>query len=128
MTCRSLLLEEKAKFTNLQWSITTTNLIFLWRQSGEQLMQISHLSFIITNTLAGLTSVFVFRYLYCDYSMPKKFPDYMNQYRDFDNDPIRFNYADGKVFLDKLHAEGKHYIPIVDSAIYVPNPNNASDA
>jgi alpha-glucosidase len=52
----------------------------------------------------------------------------MNQYRDFDNDAIRFGDDEGKVFLDKLHAAGKHYIPIVDSAIYVPNPNNASDA
>jgi len=51
----------------------------------------------------------------------------MNQYRDFDNG-VNFNYQDGKVFLDKLHAAGKHYIPIVDAAIYVPNPNNASDA
>ena len=54
--------------------------------------------------------------------------DYMNQYRDFDNDAIRFNYAVGQKFLDSLHASGRHYIPIVDSAIYVPNPNNASDA
>ena len=53
--------------------------------------------------------------------------DYMSQYRDFDNDPIRFNYSEGATFLSALHASGRHYIPIVDSAIYVPNPNNASD-
>lgn len=91
-------------------------------------MQVSELPLMDTNTFSGLISVFVFNHLYRRYSILKNFPDYMNQYRDFDNDPIRFNYADGKVFLDKLHAEGKHYIPIVDSAIYVPNPNNASDA
>ena len=54
--------------------------------------------------------------------------DYMNQYRDFDNDAIRFNYTTGQQFLATLHANGQHYIPIVDSAIYVPNPANASDA
>ncbi|MCJ1309619.1 hypothetical protein MMC25_003279 [Agyrium rufum] len=54
--------------------------------------------------------------------------DYMNQYRDFDNDAVRFNYTEGTIFLDGIHANGLHYIPIVDSAIYVPNPNNASDA
>lgn len=54
--------------------------------------------------------------------------DYMNQYRDFDNDAIRFGYSEGAEFLSKLHANGQHYIPIVDSAIYHPNPDNASDA
>lgn len=54
--------------------------------------------------------------------------DYMNQYRDFDNDQIRFSYPEGKTFLDQLHAQGQHYVPIVDSAIYIPNPLNASDA
>lgn len=52
----------------------------------------------------------------------------MNQYRDFDNDPITYNYTTGQEFLARLHASGRHYVPIVDSAIYVPNPNNASDA
>jgi alpha-glucosidase len=52
----------------------------------------------------------------------------MNQYRDFENDQGRFGYAEGVQFLSKLHANGQHYIPIVDSAIYVPNPMNASDA
>ncbi|TKA66386.1 hypothetical protein B0A49_05813, partial [Cryomyces minteri] len=54
--------------------------------------------------------------------------DYMNQYRDFSNDQNTFSFAQGKQFLDRLHANGQHYIPIVDSAIYIPNPNNASDA
>ena len=53
--------------------------------------------------------------------------DYMKQYRDFDNDPIRFGYSEGESFLKALHDSGRHYIPIVDSAIYVPNPQNASD-
>ncbi|KAL8732435.1 MAG: hypothetical protein Q9181_003955, partial [Wetmoreana brouardii] len=54
--------------------------------------------------------------------------DYMNQYRDFDNDAVRYNYSEGETFLSNLHAGGRHYIPIIDSAIYVPNPENASDA
>jgi alpha-glucosidase len=53
--------------------------------------------------------------------------DYMKQYRNFDNDPIRFGYAEGKAFLERLAASGRHYIPIIDSAIYVPNAANASD-
>ena len=52
----------------------------------------------------------------------------MKEYRDFDNDPIRFNYTAGQDFLSRLHAGGRHYVPIVDAAIYVPNPDNASDA
>lgn len=46
----------------------------------------------------------------------------MNQYRDFDNDAIRYSYDEGAEFLDKLHANNQHYVPIVDSAIYAPNP------
>lgn len=54
--------------------------------------------------------------------------DYMNQYRDFENDQVRFGYSELAEFLDKLHSNGQHYVPIVDSAIYHPNPENASDA
>lgn len=54
--------------------------------------------------------------------------DYMLGYRDFENDPRTFSYSQGKDFLDKLHSNGQHYVPIVDSAIYIPNPTNASDA
>ena len=43
-------------------------------------------------------------------------------------DPIRFGYKEGRAFLDRLHASGRHYVPIIDSAIYVPNPDNSSDA
>lgn len=48
--------------------------------------------------------------------------------RDFENDQNTFSYEEGAQFLSKLHANGQHYIPIVDSAIYHPNPDNASDA
>ncbi|TVY73333.1 Alpha-glucosidase [Lachnellula suecica] len=54
--------------------------------------------------------------------------DYMNQYRDFENDPNTFGYEEGAKFLSQIHENGQHYIPIVDSAIYIPDPSNASDA
>lgn len=52
----------------------------------------------------------------------------MNQYRDFENDQNTFGYEEGAKFLSQLHSNGQHYIPIIDSAIYVPNPDNISDA
>ncbi|EFQ30814.1 glycosyl hydrolase family 31 [Colletotrichum graminicola M1.001] len=54
--------------------------------------------------------------------------DYMNQYRDFENDHNSWGYKDAASFLDSLHKNGQHFVPIVDSAIYAPNPKNASDA
>ncbi|EAW10465.1 glycoside hydrolase family 31 protein [Aspergillus clavatus NRRL 1] len=54
--------------------------------------------------------------------------DYMRGYRDFDNDQVHFPYDEGEEFLDRLHKSGRHWVPIVDSAIYIPNPDNASDA
>ncbi|KAI1137277.1 glycoside hydrolase family 31 protein [Hypoxylon sp. FL0543] len=54
--------------------------------------------------------------------------DYMNAYRDFENDPDRFSYSEGSDFLARLHQNGQHYVPIIDSAIYAPDPTNASDA
>jgi alpha-glucosidase len=51
----------------------------------------------------------------------------MEFYKDFQNDPIRFGYAEGQAFLERLNAGGRHYVPIIDSAIYVPNPTNSSD-
>ncbi|KAK0630069.1 glycoside hydrolase family 31 protein [Bombardia bombarda] len=54
--------------------------------------------------------------------------DYMRDYRDFENDPLRYSYSQGAQLLAKLHANNQHYVPIVDSAIYAPNPENATDA
>lgn len=54
--------------------------------------------------------------------------DYMKSYRNFDNDPVRFSYKEGEAFLKRLHEKGQHYVPIIDAAIYAPNPDNASDA
>lgn len=52
----------------------------------------------------------------------------MNQYRDFENDKKNFGYKEGAKFLAKLHGENRHYVPIIDSAIYAPNPDDANDA
>jgi alpha-glucosidase len=54
--------------------------------------------------------------------------DYMDQYRDFTVDPIRYNQETGQAFLQRLHDGGRHFVPIIDAAIYVPNPQNGSDA
>ncbi|KAK3393584.1 putative alpha-glucosidase precursor [Podospora didyma] len=54
--------------------------------------------------------------------------DYMKGYRDFENDPERFSYEEGARFLSKIHGNNQHYVPIVDSAIYAPNPEDAADA
>ncbi|KAI2783821.1 glycoside hydrolase family 31 protein [Daldinia loculata] len=54
--------------------------------------------------------------------------DYMKAYRDFENDPDRFSYDEGAEFLSRLHQNDQHYVPIIDSAIYVPGPTNSSDA
>jgi alpha-glucosidase len=51
----------------------------------------------------------------------------MFQYRDFTQDPNTFSVEAGAPFFERLAANNQHYVPIVDSAIYIPNPNNASD-
>ncbi|KAI1492924.1 glycoside hydrolase family 31 protein [Biscogniauxia mediterranea] len=54
--------------------------------------------------------------------------DYMNAYRDFENDPVNFGYDEGAEFLSNLHKGHRHYVPIIDSGVYAPDPTNASDA
>lgn len=54
--------------------------------------------------------------------------DYMDEYRDFTNGPLNFPVPAGQAFLSKLHAAGQHYVPIVDSNIYAPDPTNSSDS
>ncbi|KAI6827244.1 Alpha-glucosidase [Hortaea werneckii] len=68
---------------------------------------------------------------YRDFDIPLEYIwndiDYMFQYRDFENDPNTYPYAEGEALLERLHSAGQHYVNIVDSALYIPNPNNASD-
>ncbi|KAI4617903.1 hypothetical protein J4E83_006235 [Alternaria metachromatica] len=54
--------------------------------------------------------------------------DYMDQYRDFTLDPVTFSPSGVKDFFGWLHGNNQHFVPIVDAAIYIPNPQNASDA
>ncbi|CUS14012.1 unnamed protein product [Tuber aestivum] len=54
--------------------------------------------------------------------------DYMDQYRDWTNDPVTYSLNAFSAFLDKIHENGQHFVPIFDAGIYIPNPNNASDA
>jgi alpha-glucosidase len=54
--------------------------------------------------------------------------DYMDQYRDFTLDPVTFSPSGVADFFGWLHGNNQHFIPIVDGAIYIPNPTNASDA
>jgi hypothetical protein len=49
--------------------------------------------------------------------------DYMDQYRNFQNDPVNYPYDQGATFIDSLHQNGMQYVPIVDPIIYYPNPN-----
>jgi alpha-glucosidase len=51
----------------------------------------------------------------------------MKAYRDFENDPDRYPYDKGVEFLAELHENNQHYIPIIDSGVYVPIPGNQSD-
>lgn len=52
----------------------------------------------------------------------------MEEYKDFTNGRLNFPVAAGQAFLDQLHAAGQHYVPIVDSNIYAPDPTNGSDS
>ncbi|KAH0542641.1 hypothetical protein FGG08_002964 [Glutinoglossum americanum] len=54
--------------------------------------------------------------------------DYMELYRDFTVDHVAFPADVGRSFLQRLHDGGRYLVPIIDSAIYSPNPENASDA
>lgn len=52
----------------------------------------------------------------------------MRGYRDFDNEETNWSYEEGEKFLDNLHQSGRSFVPLVDSALYIPNPDNSSDA
>ncbi|KAH7357582.1 glycosyl hydrolases family 31-domain-containing protein [Pyrenochaeta sp. MPI-SDFR-AT-0127] len=54
--------------------------------------------------------------------------DYMDQYRDFTLDPVTFPPSEAADFFGWLHGNNQHFVPIVDGAIYIPNPQNSSDA
>jgi alpha-glucosidase (family GH31 glycosyl hydrolase) len=51
--------------------------------------------------------------------------DYMLAYKDFTTDPTNFPTADVKSFVDGLHANGQHFVPIVDPGIKVESGYDA---
>ncbi|PGH01895.1 alpha-glucosidase [Blastomyces parvus] len=54
--------------------------------------------------------------------------DFMKGYRDFEFHPDNYPIPEGQKFVSMLHQKGLHWIPIVDAAIYIPNPENPADA
>ncbi|KAF3922008.1 Alpha-glucosidase [Dactylellina cionopaga] len=54
--------------------------------------------------------------------------DYMDQYRDWTVDENTHPQVEFKTWLDALHKQHLHWVPIVDAAIYIPNPSNGSES
>lgn len=54
--------------------------------------------------------------------------DYLKMNRDFTLNPGHYDLEEGRQFLARLHANGQHWLPILNAQIYAPNPQNASDA
>lgn len=53
--------------------------------------------------------------------------DYMAAFKDFTNDPVKYPLDKFQSFLADLHDGDQKYVPLVDAAIYYPNPNNQTD-
>lgn len=49
--------------------------------------------------------------------------DIYDAYRDWIPAPNRYDPDEFKAYVDELHANHQHYIPIVDAAVAVVNPN-----
>ncbi|KAM0720338.1 hypothetical protein Q7P37_004474 [Cladosporium fusiforme] len=54
--------------------------------------------------------------------------DIYELYRDFTNNEVTFPVSEFQAWIASLHANHQYYVPIIDSNIYVPNPNNESDS
>ena len=47
--------------------------------------------------------------------------NYMDAYWDFTLDPVNFPQVEGEDLIAKLHEDGQHFVPIIDSGVYYPN-------
>nr|OQO24766.1 hypothetical protein B0A51_07791 [Rachicladosporium sp. CCFEE 5018] len=54
--------------------------------------------------------------------------DIYELYRDFTNNNVTYPIGPFQAWIASLHANGQYYVPIIDSNIYAPNPDNASDS
>ncbi|EWC46792.1 hypothetical protein DRE_04037 [Drechslerella stenobrocha 248] len=50
--------------------------------------------------------------------------DYMDRYRDWTVDENTYPQKEFKAWLDDLHGQHLHWVPIVDAAIYIPSPSS----
>jgi alpha-glucosidase len=54
--------------------------------------------------------------------------DIYDLYRDFTNNEVTYPVTEFQAWIAGLHSNNQHYVPIIDSNIYVSNPDNESDA
>lgn len=54
--------------------------------------------------------------------------DIYDLYRDFTNNEATYPVTEFQAWIASLHSNNQHYVPIIDSNIYVSNPDNESDA
>ena len=47
--------------------------------------------------------------------------DYFSNTRDFTLNAVNVSQPAGQALIDRLHANGQHFVPIVDSALWYPN-------
>eukprot|EP01133_Synstelium_polycarpum_P016679 gene16679-19821_t len=68
---------------------------------------------------------------YVDHSIPLETMwndiDYMDAYKDFTLDPVRFDPTEMAEFIDYLHSKNQHYIMIVDPGIAIEKGYDAYD-
>jgi alpha-glucosidase len=54
--------------------------------------------------------------------------DINDLYRDFTNNEVTYPVPKFQAWIASLHSNNQHYVPTIDSNIYVSNPDNESDA
>jgi len=54
--------------------------------------------------------------------------DYMNEYRDFTTDPVKFPTSEMKSFVDYLHSKNQQMVPIIDPGIMIKSGYDAYES